>query len=189
MSKKGKIILIISILILILVPIATFATIKVLKVPTMDEKAIEEANNKENERALTEKENFAKEHENKAGASLAGSEVDVSEASVIGNDGIITNTKDNYSNKVTELLERYYSKQKIDELTKEVENSYTVMGDWTSDPLSDAEKELYGMVFDIIENNNLSEDESTAIKEFVKAQMSNIQKDSNLKERAERIIN
>ena len=64
MSKKRKFILFIIVILLVLVPAITFATIKIHQIPTINEAIIEEKNRQDREEALKEKEEYARKERN-----------------------------------------------------------------------------------------------------------------------------
>ena len=187
MSKKVKIIFIVMSLI-ISISIITFAIIKLVSVPTLNQVSIEEGNKNENNRALAEKEKFAKEHQNKAGSSIAGYDIESQSINDSSEDIVTYPDDEDGSEQVRAILERYYSKEKLNELAKNIENSYATMGDWTNEPISKAEEELYNMMFDVIEKGNLSKEDSNAVKEYLKSQISSINKSNELKNRADKIL-
>ena len=59
----------------------------------------------------------------------------------------------------------------------------------TKSPLKNYERKLYDLHLRILEQENLTGEENELLKKFIESNMYNIQKDSELKTRAEAILN
>ena len=108
----------------------------------MDNIAISEANQKETERALTEKEKFAEEHKNNAGSSIEN--YSVSNVSDTEDDDIIqqeAKRAEENANKIKSIIKRYYS-QEYEEISKNasIEAQNTGIVDITNSPLTENQK-------------------------------------------------
>ena len=186
MKKKTKIIIfIIALLIVLLIPIGISAA-KGLAIHFKSDEEIAEANKKENERALAEKENFAKTHQ----ANGISTQVDNSEQN--NNIPLLDENlakADEEEQKFIEIIKKYYPNEfeKILEESKTEQDTGIV--EITSSPLKDYEKKLYDLVLKILENENLTEEESNILKQYIHNNMYNIKKDNSLNDRAEKILN
>ena len=190
MTKKRKVLLVLIVILIVLLPVATFATIKMIQIPIMDEKAIEEANQKETDRALAEKERFSKEHPHNGNnlVSFANEDTNLTEEE----EQVIKeqNQKEaENERKITAIMERYYPKEFKEVIQKREKDSENVkIVDLTKNSLSSSDKELYDLILNVLENEYLSEDESEVLKDYIDSQMFNIEKDENLKTRAENVL-
>ena len=171
---------------------------EVQETPDFNE-AMEIANQEERERALREKEKFAEEYKDKPGTMYMAGEVidDPEEIEKINKANENRNIDDNIDGEKTDsndeklriIVDRYYSKEFIDDLIKRREASHKVIEDWVEAPLTDAVKELYEMMLNVGEKNELSNDEKEVVKKFLNSTMYDLKKDEQLKSRAEKILN
>ena len=77
-------------------------------------------------------------------------------------------------------------KRILDDIQKVSENEGVVNLGET--PVSQPERELYDLVLKVLEEKELSEDESLSLKDFINQQKSTIDKDSELKKRADNVL-
>lgn len=187
MNKKTKItILVIVILLLILIPIGIYASKKIyVHFPTDEE--IAQANEEEKNRALAEKEEFSKTHKMNY-LSTAVTETNVQDES----DPHIAEEKrkvEEREEKREKILMKYYPTeyQEIVEIAKK--NPDTGLVDMKNSPLKEHEKRLYDISIKILEEENLTNEEKDLMKDFIKGNMYNIEKDASLLSRAEAVLN
>lgn len=193
--KKKLMILTILIIVLtgiILIPIITFANKekKEVVLPVLDEKTIEEENKKAMERLHQEWEKFNAEHpvsNEPRTYTYAKNNTDRTGFEEI--DKALEETKKE-TDKRNEIINKYYADEYAKIKEKFIEESKNSEGikEFLNSPLSPAEKELYGLVMKIIEKENLSKEESTILREFLKCNKFDIEKDEQLKSRLELIL-
>lgn len=187
MKKKTKIIIfIVALLIVVLIPIGISAA-KGLSIHFKTDEEIAEANKKENERALAEKENFAKTHQTNGISTQANDEEN--------DDGRIPLLDENLAKadeeeqKFIEIIKRYYPNEFEEILEESKTQQDTGIVEITSSPLKDYEKKLYDLVLKILENETLTEEETNMLKKYINGNMYNIKKDDSLNIRAKKILN
>lgn len=191
---KKNILLIVCLLILILaiivVPLLVNASKEYKQIPKLDDEAIAEANQKERERELAYKENFAEEHKNNSSINISSE--NTTNNSSYEPDEVMEEAKkqaEDKSNKQNNIIKKYYPEE-YEKISKEINDYYnnTFVIDLKNSPLLESEKELYNLVLKILENENLSDEENTLLKDYISGQMFNIEKDEGLKARADKIL-
>lgn len=187
MSKKRKFILFIIVILLVLVPAITFATIKIHQIPTINEAIIEEKNRQDREEALKEKEEYArKERNNSSLEQTISSDFTEEELEYFAKQ---KQNKEDKENRIKEIMSKYHPNEFnkiLDDIQKVSENEGVVNLGET--PVSQPERELYDLVLKVLEEKELSEDESLSLKDFINQQKSTIDKDSELKKRADNVL-
>ncbi len=185
MSKKRKFILFIIVILLVLVPAITFATIKIHQIPTINEAIIEEKNRQDREEALKEKEEYARKERNNFSLEQTISS-DFAEEEL---EYFAKQNKEDKENRIKEIMSKYHPNEFnkiLDDIQKVSENEGVVNLGET--PVSQPERELYDLVLKVLEEKELSEDESLSLKDFINQQKSTIDKDSELKKRADNVL-
>lgn len=191
MNKK-KIIIIVSvstILIFVLVLAGLFfggymATI----LPQVNDKAIEEANKKEQENRFAEKEQFAREHGNQVTSSQE--EYEATSTQSLNGDSQFREeaiAQENFLNKISNIMTRYYANYNEIAEQKEAENTGMQRID-VEEGLSQTDITFYDMILTVLEKEDLSQDERDTLMELVEGLKSEIEKDASLKVRVENIL-
>lgn len=189
--KKRKTILIIiflTLLVLILtsIPLIVTASRKNNSIPTLDEKTMIESSQKAKEEELAYKAKWAEEHKSNSNEYIVNTYSTET-------DEVLENARKNSeekNQKQIDIIKRYYSEE-YEKLSKEIneyyENSFVI--DLGESPLLEQEKELYDLVLKILENEKLSDEDTSLLKEYIAGKMYNIQKDTDLNTRANNILN
>ncbi len=186
MNKKTKIIIMVTIIVILLVLIPVGISISrglVIKFATDEE--IEMANKKENERALKEKEEFAKAHQNNGTTVQYESQEEAGK--IPGLDEKLAEDEEEEM-KMLEIIKRFYPEeleQILEESKKEEDEGFV---DITTSPLKKYQRDIYDLVLKILENEDLPDDEKTILIEYLEVQMYNLEKDEELKSRAKTIL-
>ena len=164
-----------------------FITKEYGEIPKLDNASIEEANKKEKERELAYKAKWAEEHKN-------NSNIETSSKEMLNNslDETIELSRQMAEEKSTRqnnIIKKYYPEEykRVSEAINEYYNNLLII-DLKNSPLFESEKELYDLALNILENENLSNEDETLLKDFIQGQMYNIKKDSILKSRADKIL-
>lgn len=201
MKKKIIIFLIIGIVLaIILIPIITLAqfdNILVLSkvgkkgsdegnivLPKVDDQSLKEADEKERERALAEKEEFFKNTNNVSTIENnqdPKEEIDFSEIDKAAKEA------EEIGKKRSEIIDRYYHEE-YERICKEFKQEENQLIEIKSKELTDYEKSLYDIVLTILEEKQLSKEEYNLLKDYIDMEMYNIKKDENLNSRAEKIL-
>ena len=186
MNKKKIIIIVSIILIIAFIIIGLFSSgIMATILPQINDEIIEEANKKEQENRLAEKEQFASDHINQAGSSIeeynpnANSEDNQFEEEAIANE--------NFKNEVRNIMIRYYDDFDTTTAQMEEENSGIQRIDVEED-LSETSIHFYDMILTVLEEENLSQDDKDTLIELITVLKDNIEKDPSLNLRAEAIL-
>lgn len=191
LKSKKIIVLILFLIVLFLIPIFLLATKAILSIPKMDDASIAEANKKESERVFAEKEKFAQEHKNEAGTSIDIPQV---VSSTEDDDTIIKEEARKVNEKFTKtinVIEKYYPTEYHDitiKLEKELEDNKDKAIDLKNTPLTETQKSLYYLIIKIIDNKELSNDELYLLKDFLINNKIEIDNDSELKEKVDKIL-
>ena len=194
MNRK-RIIIIVSvsiILIIVLIVIAlTTGGYMATILPQINDEMIETANNQEQENRFAEKEQFAKDHENQAGSSQSESETSIatranSEDTQFAEEAI---EQENFTNKVTEIMNRYYDNFETVTAQMEAESSGIQRIDVEEDTLSQASISFYDMILTVLEEQNLSQEDRDTLIELISTLKYDIEKNDSLNARAENILN
>lgn len=184
MKKKTKIIiLIIVLMIMVLVPVGISASRGLIIVAKSDEE-IAQANKEENERALAEKANFANTHSTN-GISTQSDDIDEVDIPLLDEE---LAKDEEEEQKLVEIIRRFYPNEFDEALAESKNEQDTGMIEITSSPLKDYEKTIYDLVLKILENENLTEEETNLLKDYINVNMYNIKKDEDLQARAEKIL-
>lgn len=190
--KKIIIIVLLSFIIVIaLIIIALFSNGYMATIlPQINDEMIEEANKKEQENRFAEKEQFAQDHVNQAGSSRPESETSIStransEDTQFAEEAI---EQENFTNKVTEIMNRYY--EDFDATTEQMkaENSGIQRIDVEEDTLSQASISFYDMILTVLEEQNLSQEDRDILIELISTLKYDIEKNDSLNARAEIIL-
>lgn len=191
--KNKKIVaLIIFLSVLLVIPLSLLVAKAILNIPVMDDASIAEANEKEEERLLSEKEKFAQEHQNKAGTSIDIPQA-ISTMSENNEDEIADTEQAKETLKklddTANVIRKYYASE-FDEITKNLENEQnsTKVVDIKNTPLTENQKRLYNLVIKIIETENISDEESSLLKDFLKSHLIEINNDSELNTKVNEIL-
>ncbi len=191
--KNKKIVaLIIFLSVLLVIPLSLLVAKAILNIPVMDDASIAEANKKEEERLLSEKEKFAQEHQNKAGTSIDIPQA-ISTMSENNEDEIADTEQAKETLKklddTANVIRKYYASE-FDEITKNLENEQnsTKVVDIKNTPLTENQKRLYNLVIKIIETENISDEESSLLKDFLKSHLIEINNDSELNTKVNEIL-
>lgn len=181
-----SIILIIALIVIALTTGGYMATI----LPQINDEMIETANNQEQENRFAEKEQFAKDHENQPGSSQPGYETDVatranSEDTQFAEEAI---SQENFTNKVTEIMNRYYDNFETVTAQMEAENSGIQRIDVEEENLSQASISFYDMILTVLEEENLSQEDRDILIELISTLKYEIEKNESLNARAENIL-
>lgn len=194
MNRK-RIIIIVSvsiILIIVLIVIAlTTGGYMATILPQINDEMIETANNQEQENRFAEKEQFAKDHENQAGSSQSESETSIatranSEDTQFAEEAI---EQEDFTNKVTEIMNRYYDNFETVTAQMEAESSGIQRIDVEEDTLSQASISFYDMILTVLEEQNLSQEDRDILIELISTLKYEIKKNESLNARAENILN
>ena len=194
MNRK-RIIIIVSvsiILIIVLIVIAlTTGGYMATILPQINDEMIETANNQEQENRFAEKEQFAKDHENQAGSSQSESETSIatranSEDTQFAEEAI---EQEDFTNKVTEIMNRYYDNFETVTAQMEAESSGIQRIDVEEDTLSQASISFYDMILTVLEEQNLSQEDRDTLIELISTLKYDIEKNDSLYARAENILN
>lgn len=181
-----SIILIIALIVIALTTGGYMATI----LPQINDEMIETANNQEQENRFAEKEQFAKDHENQPGSSQPGYETDVatranSEDTQFAEEAI---SQENFTNKVTEIMNRYYDNFETVTAQMEAENSGIQRIDVEEENLSQASISFYDMILTVLEEENLSQEDRDILIQLISTLKYDIEKNESLNARAENIL-
>lgn len=194
MNRK-RIIIIVSvsiILIIVLIVIAlTTGGYMATILPQINDEMIETANNQEQENRFAEKEQFAKDHENQAGSSQSESETSIatranSEDTQFAEEAI---EQEDFTNKVTEIMNRYYDNFETVTAQMEAESSGIQRINVEEDTLSQASISFYDMILTVLEEQNLSQEARDTLIELISTLKYDIEKNDSLNARAENILN
>lgn len=194
MNRK-RIIIIVSvsiILIIVLIVIAlTTGGYMATILPQINDEMIETANNQEQENRFAEKEQFAKDHENQAGSSQSESETSIatranSEDTQFAEEAI---EQEDFTNKVTEIMNRYYDNFETVTAQMEAESSGIQRINVEEDTLSQASISFYDMILTVLEEQNLSQEDRDTLIELISTLKYEIKKNESLNARAENILN
>lgn len=182
-----SIILIIALIVIALTTGGYMATI----LPQINDEMIETSNDEELENRLAEKEQFAKDHENQAGSSQPESETSIatranSEDTQFAEEAI---GQENFTNKVTEIMNRYYDDFETVTAQMEAESSGIQRIDVEEDTLSQASISFYDMILTVLEEQNLSQEDRDILIELISTLKYDIEKNDSLNARAENILN
>lgn len=186
MNKK-KVIIIISIVVILIIALILIglfsggymATI----LPQINDEMIEEANKKEQENRLAEKEQFAQDHVNQAGSSTEEYSTD-SEDTQFKEEAI---AQENFKNEVRNIMNRYYEDFDATTEQMEAENSGIQQID-IEQGLSEASIHFYDMILTVLENEDLSKEDRDTLIELIRSLKDYIEKDESLNARAETIL-
>jgi hypothetical protein len=193
--KNKKIVaLIIFLAVLLVIPLSLLAAKAILNIPIMDDASIAEANKKEGDRLLSEKEKFAQEHQNKAGTSIDIPQT-MSTMSENNDDEIADTEQAKETSKklddTANVIRKYYASE-FDEITNNLENEQnsTKVVDIKNTPLTENQKRLYNLVIKIIETEkeNLSDEEISLLKDFLESHSIEIKNDSELSAKVDEIL-
>lgn len=159
--------------------------------PQINDEMIETANNQEQENRFAEKEQFAKDHENQAGSSQSESETSIatranSEDTQFAEEAI---EQEDFTNKVTEIMNRYYDNFETVTAQMEAESSGIQRIDVEEDTLSQASISFYDMILTVLEEQNLSQEDRDILIELISTLKYEIKKNESLNARAENILN
>lgn len=93
------------------------------------------------------------------------------------------------SNKINTIINRYYP-QEYEEINKNIANEAKNAGivDIINSQLSENEKAKYDLILKILENENLPDEDSNLLKDYLEGDMYNIKKDENLKDRVDKVL-
>ena len=187
MKKKTKIIiLIVVLLIIMLIPIG-ISIASSLNIHFKSDKEIAQANKEENEKALEEKANFANTHSSNSAGKIATQTNNAKEVDIPLLDEKLQESNEK-EQKLIEIIKRFYSNE-FDAVLAESKNEQdTGIVEMTSSPLKDYEKTMYDIVLKILEEENLTEEETNLLKEYINSNMYNIEKDEELNIRAENVL-
>jgi len=182
-KKKTKIIILVAIvLMMILVPVGIVAS-KGLEMHFSSDEEIAQANKKETERALAEKQKFAETHPAQEYDEKMTTEFDVPNL-----DKELQASEDK-DEKRADIIRRYYPNE-LEQALKDVENDEDVgMVEINSSPLKNYERNIYDMFLKVLEKENITNEESELLKEYIEDNMYNIKKDEALRARAEKVLN
>lgn len=185
MNKKVRIIMIIGIILILLVPIATYATKKMMQVHYITEEEIKKSEDIERERLLKEKAQFAEEHKNDL-VTMENKEENrnITEEEVEFNKRINEGTE---KIKLMDEVLRRTDNEKATRIFKAVEEDNKGLQPLNK-PLKDIDYEYYDFVMDTYENENLTQEEREAFKYCLNSLYYEIKTDENLKARADKII-
>lgn len=152
------------------------------------EEAIEEENQRERQRLLKEKEEFAQALKNGEYPETYSSTIDETEEK---DEQIIAGMlrAEEKAENVNNIIRKYYAEEYdivVEKLDKEHSENEVV--NILGSQLSENDKVYYDIVLKVLENNNLSKKDSEAMKEYIRSQLFNIKKDSNLNDRANKIL-
>lgn len=187
MKKKTKIIiLIVVLLIIMLIPIGISAA-SGLKIHFKSDEEIAQANEEENERALKEKANFANTHSANSASKISTQTNNAEEVDIPLLDEKLQES-DEKEQKLIEIVKRFYPNE-FDAVLAESKNEEDAgMVEMTSSPLKNYERTMYDIVLKILEEENLTEEETNLLKEYINSNMYNIEKDEELNTRAENVL-
>lgn len=190
--KKIIIIVLLSFIIVIaLIIIALFSNGYMATIlPQINDEMIEEANKKEQENRFAEKEQFAQDHVNQAGSSRPESETSIStransEDTQFAEEAI---EQEKFTNKVTEIMNRYYDNFETVTAQMEAESSGIQRIDVEEDTLSQASISFYDMILTVLEEQNLSQEDRDILIELISTLKYDIEKNDSLNARAEIIL-
>ena len=185
MNRK-KIVIIVSlsvVLIIVLIVIAlTTGGYMATILPQINDEMIETSNDKELENRLAEKEQFAKDHENQAGSSRPESETSISTRANSENTQFAEEAieQENFINKVTEIMNRYYDDFETVTAQMEAESSGIQRIDVEEDTLSQASISFYDMILTVLEEQNLSQEDRYILIELISTLKYDIEKNDSL---------
>ena len=196
-KNRKKLISILALAIIILIILIIPKIVQAIK-PSFDpsnfdsssigEEAIEEANQRERQRLLKEKEEFAQALKNGEYPETYSSTIDETEEK---DEQIIAGMlrAEEKAENVNNIIRKYYAEEYdavVEKLDKEHSENEVV--NILGSQLSENDKVYYDIVLKVLENNNLSKKDSEAMKEYIRSQLFNIKKDSNLNDRANKIL-
>ena len=193
MNRK-KIIIIVSLSIVIIIALLVIALTTggymATILPQINDEMIETGNDEELENRLAEKEQFAKDHENQAGSSQSECETSIatranSEDTQFAEEAI---EQENFTNKVTEIMNRYYDDFETVTAQMEAESSGIQRIDVEEDTLSQASISFYDMILTVLEEQNLSQEDRDILIELISTLKYDIEKNDSLNARAENIL-
>lgn len=192
MKNKKVIVLIVLLIVLFLSPIFFVKAKAILNLLNVDDASIEQANKEESERLLSEKEKFAQEHNDKVRSSI---ELQQSYSEKQENDAIYNQEEQDQINekldRTASIIKRYHENnfnEIVSNIEKEREENTNKVIILNEEPLSENEKELFKLVLTIIENEDLDDEEYSLLVDYLKDSRFQINKDEELKTRADRIF-
>lgn len=186
MTKNKKIIIMIIVALAIILPISTLA-LTGIKLPSTDEKAIEEANKRDNERLLAEKAQWEEEHKNDI-VEEQQSRTIFSQEEQEQFEEEERELKEE-ENKIKNVMNKYH-KEEFEQILENIANSPNFQGviENKNDYIAPEEIELYKIVMQTLEEENLSDEDSKILKDFLEQQIYTINKNNELKIRADKIL-
>lgn len=188
-NKKILISLIILILLLIIVPAIVWGTKEIVQNPVLSKTEIEEANQKERERALEEKKKFEEEHKNNSSTSSA---VQYSSTNITERDEMIDQARDEVKNMVDrtgKIINTYYPEEYKEVKNKlEIEMQNSDLKEIYSE-LTEGRKSKYELILKILEEKELSEEDKNILKDYIANNILDIELDEDLGIRANDILN
>lgn len=186
MNKKRKMIIggTIIVILLVLIPVV-FSISRGLIIKFASDEEIEIANQKENERTLKEKEEFAKKHKNNV--NIVQYENQENEAIIPGLDEKLAKDEEEEL-KMLEIIKRFYPEEIEQILDKSKKEEDEGLVDITTSPLKKNQRDMYDLVLKILENENLPDDEKIILIEYIEEQMYYLEKDEDLKTRAKIVL-
>lgn len=192
MKNKKNVILIVFLVVLFLIPIFWMVTKAILNIPKVDDASIAEANKRESQRVFLEKEKYAKEHENCSNEISQTNLTEPERDPMIEEEGRKALEK---TDKTIAIIEKYHESEYKEivkdlekDLEKEREENKEKIVDLTAKPLSENERKLFDLVLSIIENENLSSEELSLLKDFLINDRTEVNKNSELKNRADKVL-
>lgn len=186
MTKNKKIIIAVIIALLIIIPISTLAITGITILPRTDKETIEEENKKDNERLLEEKAKWEEEHKNDINMKQSSSTFSSEEKAVFEEEEKELKEKED---KIKNVMNKYH-KEEFEQILQDIANSPNFQGviENKNDYIAPEEIELYKIVMQTLEEENLSDEDSKILKDFLEQQIYTINKNNELKIRADKIL-
>ncbi len=186
MTKNKKIIIAVIIALLIIIPISTLAITGITILPRTDKETIEEENKKDNERLLEEKAKWEEEHKNDINMKQSSSTFSSEEKAVFEEEEKELKEKED---KIKNVMNKYH-KEEFEQILQDIANSPNFQGviENKNDYIAPEEIKLYEIVIQTIEEENLSNEDKEVLRGFIEQQKDTIDKNNELKARADRIL-
>lgn len=187
MKKKNKIIIAIIIALILLIPLVAFAAKEYIFVPQLNETEINEANQKERERLLAEKEEYFSTHSNAQSKTTESPNANFSEEELATFKQEREHVE-NVENKVKEIMNRCYPNE-FNQIVADSENSSSGgLSSVDKGSIPEAQKRLFDIKIRAWEEKNLSNEDKEVLRYFLEQTQSTWENDISLKTRIDKLF-
>lgn len=184
MQKKKKIILIV-ILIVALIFITAISVNGILNMPKTDEESLEKSSLEDSQEALERKKQFEENNSNIASVENYVEE-DFSEEEL---QQIEAHKQEvaTMEQKIKDIMNRYYPDE-FNKALQDLENDNKGITSIKNTEIPNSEKEVFNLVLKVLEEEELSNEDSSVLKDFLRQTRGETSKDESLNEKVENIL-